>query len=196
MSVSKEKESLFTDKYSEIEECPIDLENLEADDKEIFDIENSICEEKNIEINGIFINSSGEIEIKDTAVYPFSDPLRQYFEEIGRMPMLTAEEERNLAERINQGDMEAKEQLFNSNLRLVVGISRKYMYRGLSLIELILEGSRGLIQAVEKYNNTKEYNFSSCATWWIKEAITRALPDGYIHIPPHLREHINGNDSL
>ena len=124
---------------------------------------------------------------------PSNDPVRMYLREIGKVPLLTAEEEVSLAKRIERRDMEAKRKLIEANLRLVVSIARRYPGRGLGLLDLIQEGSLGLIRAVEKFDYHRGYKFSTYATWWIRQAITRALADQSrtIRIPVHMVETIN-----
>lgn len=122
-----------------------------------------------------------------------SDPVRMYLKEIGRIPLLKFEDEIALAKRYEAGDMRAKKKLTESNLRLVVSIAKKYIGRGMSLLDLIQEGNQGLIRAVEKYDWRKGYKFSTYATWWIRQAITRAIADQArtIRIPVHMVETIN-----
>jgi RNA polymerase primary sigma factor len=121
------------------------------------------------------------------------DPVKQYLKEIGDYPLLTLEEEVVLAEKIQSGDETAKQQLAESNLRLVVSIAKRYVGRGLSFLDLIQEGNLGLIKAVEKFDHTKGYKFSTYATWWIRQAITRAIADQArtIRIPVHMVETIH-----
>lgn len=122
-----------------------------------------------------------------------SDPVRMYLKEIGRVPLLKFEQEIDLAKRYERNDMKAKKKLIESNLRLVVSIAKKYIGRGMSLLDLIQEGNQGLIRAVEKYDWRKGYKFSTYATWWIRQAITRAIADQArtIRIPVHMVETIN-----
>lgn len=122
-----------------------------------------------------------------------TDPVRQYLREIGRVSLLTAEDEVELAKRNEKADKKAKDRLTQSNLRLVVSVAKKYVGRGLSLLDLIQEGNQGLIRAVEKYDWRKGYKFSTYATWWIRQAITRAIADQArtIRIPVHMVETIN-----
>lgn len=122
-----------------------------------------------------------------------SDPVRMYLKEIGRIPLLTRDQEIELAQKVEQGDLKAKEKLTSSNLRLVVSIAKKYIGRGLSFLDLIQEGNKGLIRAVEKYDWKKGYKFSTYATWWIRQAITRAIADQArtIRVPVHMVETIN-----
>jgi RNA polymerase primary sigma factor len=122
-----------------------------------------------------------------------TDPVRMYLKEIGRIPLLKSEEEVALAKRAEKGDLEAVEKLVQANLRLVVSIAKKYVGRGLSLLDLIQEGNIGLIRAVEKFDWQKGFKFSTYATWWIRQAITRAIADQArtIRIPVHMVETIN-----
>ena len=138
-----------------------------------------------------------EEEINDTnaLVDSFStdDPVRMYLKEIGKVPLLTPEEEIELATRMSQGDEEAKHRMTEANLRLVVSIAKRYVGRGMLFLDLIQEGNLGLIKAVEKFDYTKGYKFSTYATWWIRQAITRAIADQArtIRIPVHMVETIN-----
>ncbi len=122
-----------------------------------------------------------------------TDPVRMYLKEIGRIPLLTAEQEVDLAQKIEKGDMRARKKLTESNLRLVVSIAKKYVGRGMSFLDLIQEGNIGLSRAVEKYDWRKGFKFSTYATWWIRQAITRAIADQArtIRIPVHMVETIN-----
>ncbi|MFS8571107.1 MAG: RNA polymerase sigma factor RpoD [Thermaerobacter sp.] len=121
------------------------------------------------------------------------DPVRMYLKEIGRVPLLTAEEEVELAKRIEQGDEEARRKLAEANLRLVVSIAKRYVGRGMLFLDLIQEGNLGLLKAVEKFDYRKGFKFSTYATWWIRQAITRAIADQArtIRIPVHMVETIN-----
>ena len=134
-------------------------------------------------------------EITDTSYEGISvdDPVRMYLREIGRIPLLTFDQELDLAKRILDGDEEAKKELAESNLRLVVSIAKKYVGRGMLFLDLIQEGNMGLIKAVEKFDYTKGLKFSTYATWWIRQAITRAIADQArtIRIPVHMVETIN-----
>ncbi len=122
-----------------------------------------------------------------------SDPVRMYLKEIGRIPLLTREEEIRLAQEVEAGNVKAKKQLADANLRLVVSIAKKYIGRGLTFLDLIQEGNKGLIRAVEKYDWTKGFKFSTYATWWIRQAVTRSIADQArtIRIPVHMVETIN-----
>ena len=136
-----------------------------------------------------------EINRTDELADSFStdDPVRMYLKEIGKVPLLTPEEEVALAERMADGDEEAKKRMTEANLRLVVSIAKRYVGRGMLFLDLIQEGNLGLIKAVEKFDHTKGYKFSTYATWWIRQAITRAIADQArtIRIPVHMVETIN-----
>ena len=121
------------------------------------------------------------------------DPVRLYFKDIGNVPLLTPEEEVKLAIKIREGDDKARKKLCESNLRLVVSIARRYINRGVSFLDLIQEGNIGLIRAVERFDHTKGYKFSTYATWWIRQAVTRCIADQgrTIRIPVHMVEKIN-----
>ena len=139
-----------------------------------------------------------EIPLEDINTMNFEginvdDPVRMYLREIGKIPLLSFDEEAELAKRVMDGDEEAKQKLSESNLRLVVSIAKKYVGRGMLFLDLIQEGNMGLIKAVEKFDYTKGYKFSTYATWWIRQAITRAIADQArtIRIPVHMVETIN-----
>jgi RNA polymerase primary sigma factor len=129
----------------------------------------------------------------DLTVEPSLDSLRLYLRSIGRVDLLTAEQEVALARRIERGDMDAKQQMIEANLRLVVSIAKSYLGRGLTFLDLIQEGSMGLIRAVEKFDYRRGYKFSTYATWWIRQAVTRAIADKgrTIRIPVHMVEKLN-----
>ena len=150
---------------------------LEEIEKEVSKFESSANMEKILEQEGLSID----------------DPVRQYLKEIGRIPLLDSEGEKELAERMLNGDEDAKTKLVESNLRLVVSIAKKYLGRGMYFLDLIQEGNLGLMKAVEKFDYTKGYKFSTYATWWIRQAITRAIADQArtIRIPVHMVETIH-----
>jgi len=140
--------------------------------------------------------SNDDYVIEDISVPPgikINDPVRMYLKEIGRVPLLSAQDEIELAKRILQGDEEAKKRLAEANLRLVVSIAKRYVGRGMLFLDLIQEGNMGLIKAVEKFDYKKGFKFSTYATWWIRQAITRAIADQArtIRIPVHMVETIN-----
>ena len=147
--------------------------------------------------DGMDLRSVEEEELIDpvdlAAEYSLDDPVRMYLKEIGQVKLLSAEEEVELAKRVSEGDQEAKNKLTEANLRLVVSIAKKYSGRGLHILDLIQEGNTGLIRAVDKFDWTKGNKFSTYATWWIRQAITRAIADQArtIRVPVHMVEVIN-----
>ena len=147
--------------------------------------------------DGLDLRSIEEEELIDpvdlAAEYSLDDPVRMYLKEIGQVKLLSAEEEVELAKRVSEGDQEAKNKLTEANLRLVVSIAKKYSGRGLHILDLIQEGNTGLIRAVDKFDWTKGNKFSTYATWWIRQAITRAIADQArtIRVPVHMVEVIN-----
>nr|MDN4744013.1 RNA polymerase sigma factor RpoD [Lachnospiraceae bacterium C1.1] len=141
-------------------------------------------------------DDEGDVENLDISIpdsVSIEDPVRMYLKEIGKVPLLSAEEEIDLAQRMEDGDEEAKKKLAEANLRLVVSIAKRYVGRGMLFLDLIQEGNLGLIKAVEKFDYRKGYKFSTYATWWIRQAITRAIADQArtIRIPVHMVETIN-----
>ncbi|TSC87939.1 MAG: RNA polymerase primary sigma factor [Microgenomates group bacterium Gr01-1014_16] len=158
------------------------------------DVFETVTEEEIEESEKSVVDLEKEIEaLTKTEGAITTDPVRMYLREIGRIPLLKSPEEIALAQKIEKGDRRAKKKLTESNLRLVVSIAKKYVMRGLSLLDLIQEGNQGLIRAVEKYDWRKGYKFSTYATWWIRQAITRAIADQArtIRIPVHMVETIN-----
>ena len=151
--------------------------------------------ETDIDIPAVEDEEVEEVELDITVPEGISidDPVRMYLKEIGKVPLLSSEEEVELAKRINIGDQEAKKKLTEANLRLVVSIAKRYVGRGMLFLDLIQEGNLGLIKAVEKFEYTKGFKFSTYATWWIRQAITRAIADQArtIRIPVHMVETIN-----
>lgn len=186
--------------YNEIMDA---LEEIELDEEQIERIYQSL-EELGIDVVG----DKEEVELLDTAGdetddleddlslprgINVDDPVKMYLKEIGKIPLLTAEEEIDLAKRVEQGDEEAKKRLAEANLRLVVSIAKRYVGRGMLFLDLIQEGNLGLMKAVEKFDYRKGFKFSTYATWWIRQAITRAIADQArtIRIPVHMVETIN-----
>jgi len=163
---------------------------VEPDDLDIIEIESADDEDVDI-----VVDESGEINIEATLPKGIAvdDPVRMYLKEIGKVPLLTANEEIELAKRMEQGDQEAKQKLCEANLRLVVSIAKRYVGRGMLFLDLIQEGNLGLIKAVDKFDWRKGYKFSTYATWWIRQAITRSIADQArtIRIPVHMVETIN-----
>ena len=170
--------------FSVIAKNGINLLNGEEIDEEEPDLE-QLEEVEEISVEDLDVENMEGVKI--------DDPVRMYLREIGKIPLLSYEEELELAEKILQDDEEAKKKLTESNLRLVVSIAKKYVGRGMLFLDLIQEGNMGLIKAVEKFDYTKGYKFSTYATWWIRQAITRAIADQArtIRIPVHMVETIN-----
>ncbi|MEE1410850.1 MAG: RNA polymerase sigma factor RpoD [Bulleidia sp.] len=162
------------------------------------DIEEELLEEDTDEDSDDFIADMkkkyalDDVMVSDTQVQ-LNDPVKMYLKEIGRVPLLKPEDEPAIAKRIEEGDEEAKNLLISANLRLVVSIAKKYVGRGMQFLDLIQEGNMGLVKAVEKFDYTKGFKFSTYATWWIRQAITRAIADQArtIRIPVHMVETIN-----
>ena len=166
---------------------PMDDDDIISDDELGIMMDEASEVEAEIDMDIDKIDLSGELGI-DT-----DDPVRMYLKEIGKVPLLSAEEEIELAKRMEMGDEDAKKRLAEANLRLVVSIAKRYVGRGLLFLDLIQEGNLGLIKAVEKFDYRKGYKFSTYATWWIRQAITRAIADQArtIRIPVHMVETIN-----
>ena len=170
------------------------FEELEKNGVEIL----GIPEADDIADDEIILTEADEVDVENLDLtlpdgYNLEDPVRMYLKEIGKVPLLTAEEEIELAKRMEEGDEEAKKRLSEANLRLVVSIAKRYVGRGMLFLDLIQEGNLGLIKAVEKFDYSKGYKFSTYATWWIRQAITRAIADQArtIRIPVHMVETIN-----
>ena len=170
-----------------LEKSGIDVLRITNDDDDdvIDDEEIMLSEEDEVDMENIDLSVPDGISIED--------PVRMYLKEIGKVPLLSAEEEIELAQRMEEGDEDAKKRLAEANLRLVVSIAKRYVGRGMLLLDLIQEGNLGLIKAVEKFDYRKGYKFSTYATWWIRQAITRAIADQArtIRIPVHMVETIN-----
>ena len=164
----------------------IAIKNSELDDEETAKI---ISEEEAKSKDG----KDSEVDLSIPEGISIDDPVRMYLKEIGRVPLLTAQEEVELAKQMEAGDEEAQKRLAEANLRLVVSIAKRYVGRGMLFLDLIQEGNLGLIKAVEKFDYNKGYKFSTYATWWIRQAITRAIADQArtIRIPVHMVETIN-----
>ena len=172
------------------------VDDLDRLYKELFLAEVDVFESVLMGDEEVAVNSDLEKELEEVTRMDnktINDPVRMYLREIGKIPLLKREEEISLAQRVDRGDVLAKSMLTQSNLRLVVSIAKKYMGRGMSFLDLIQEGNKGLIRAVEKYDWTKGYKFSTYATWWIRQAITRAIADQArtIRVPVHMVETIN-----
>ncbi len=182
--------------YQEINDA---LKDIEIDVKELENIYErldslgiEVVENFDAELEDIQANEE-EIDITIPDGIDLDDPVRMYLKEIGKVPLLSANEELELAERMHNGDERAKKRLAEANLRLVVSIAKRYVGRGMLFLDLIQEGNLGLIKAVEKFDYTKGYKFSTYATWWIRQAITRSIADQArtIRIPVHMVETIN-----
>lgn len=182
---------VYTDAENKVEEIDELFSEMLSDGVDVFE---TVTEEE-VEVDEkSMVELDREIEaLTKVEVGVTTDPVRMYLREIGRIPLLKSEEEISLAQKIEKGDRKAKKKLTESNLRLVVSIAKKYVMRGLSLLDLIQEGNQGLIRAVEKYDWRKGFKFSTYATWWIRQAITRAIADQArtIRIPVHMVETIN-----
>ena len=173
--------------YEYLESHGVDILREEKDDEDIAleVLESELDHEEEEDLENIDLSVPEGVGVED--------PVRMYLKEIGKVPLLSAEEEIELAERMEQGDEEAKKRLAEANLRLVVSIAKRYVGRGMLFLDLIQEGNLGLIKAVEKFDYRKGYKFSTYATWWIRQAITRAIADQArtIRIPVHMVETIN-----
>ncbi len=167
-----------------LEKSGIDVLRI-TDDDDIPDEELLLSDEDEVDMENLDLSIPDGISIED--------PVRMYLKEIGKVPLLSAEEEIELAKKMENGDQEAKKRLAEANLRLVVSIAKRYVGRGMLFLDLIQEGNLGLIKAVEKFDYRKGYKFSTYATWWIRQAITRAIADQArtIRIPVHMVETIN-----
>ncbi|MCI6653418.1 MAG: RNA polymerase sigma factor RpoD [Ruminococcus sp.] len=180
------------DAIGEIEFSPEQLEKLydALEQNGVVIIEETDMDLSDIEIVAEKVDKSGDVSSERVAI---DDPVKVYLKEIGRVPLLSPEEEIELAIKIADGDAEAKKRLCQANLRLVVSIAKRYLGRGMLFLDLIQEGNLGLLKAVDKFDYTKGFKFSTYATWWIRQAITRAIADQgrTIRIPVHMVETIN-----
>ena len=184
----------FADLTLEEEQFDKILETLEQNNVDVL----RITEEDDVDDEEIILTEEDEVDVEDIDLsvpdgISIEDPVRMYLKEIGKVPLLSAEEEIELAKKMEMGDLEAKQRLAEANLRLVVSIAKRYVGRGMLFLDLIQEGNLGLIKAVEKFDYRKGYKFSTYATWWIRQAITRAIADQArtIRIPVHMVETIN-----
>ncbi|MDO4303240.1 MAG: RNA polymerase sigma factor RpoD [Bacillota bacterium] len=203
LAIAKKKKNVL--EYQEITDHFADMAlGEEQFDKIIETLEQSnidilrITEEDDVDDEEIILTEEDEVDVEniDLSVpdgISIEDPVRMYLKEIGKVPLLSAEEEIELAQKMEIGDQEAKKRLAEANLRLVVSIAKRYVGRGMLFLDLIQEGNLGLIKAVEKFDYRKGYKFSTYATWWIRQAITRAIADQArtIRIPVHMVETIN-----
>jgi RNA polymerase primary sigma factor len=191
INIAKDKKGIL--EQDDINEVFSDMELEPSKIEQIYEY----LEAQNIDV----IGNIADVEVEETEIdfnnlpdgISIDDPVRMYLKEIGKVPLLSADEEIKLAQRMENGDKEAKKKLAEANLRLVVSIAKRYVGRGMLFLDLIQEGNLGLIKAVEKFDYTKGYKFSTYATWWIRQAITRAIADQArtIRIPVHMVETIN-----
>lgn len=173
---------------TQLEQNGVDILRMTEDDA-LSELEDEI----DLEVSGEEEIDMASIDLSVPEGVSIEDPVRMYLKEIGKVPLLTADEEIELAKRMEDGDIDAKNRLAEANLRLVVSIAKRYVGRGMLFLDLIQEGNLGLIKAVEKFDYRKGYKFSTYATWWIRQAITRAIADQArtIRIPVHMVETIN-----
>lgn len=203
LAIAKKKKNVL--EYQEITDYFADMAlGEEQFDKIIETLEQNsvdilrITEEDDVDEEEIILTEEDDVDVENLDLsipdgISIEDPVRMYLKEIGKVPLLTAEEEIELAQRMENGDQEAKKRLAEANLRLVVSIAKRYVGRGMLFLDLIQEGNLGLIKAVEKFDCRKGFKFSTYATWWIRQAITRAIADQArtIRIPVHMVETIN-----
>ena len=202
LALAKKKKNVL--EYQEISEFFADLPLEEEQFEKILEVldQNSVdvlrITEEDVDDEEIILTEEDEVDMENLDLsipdsISIEDPVRMYLKEIGKVPLLSAEEEIELAKRMELGDQEAKKRLAEANLRLVVSIAKRYVGRGMLFLDLIQEGNLGLIKAVEKFDYRKGYKFSTYATWWIRQAITRAIADQArtIRIPVHMVETIN-----
>ena len=191
----QEINEIFADMELEPEQMEKVFEYLEGQNIDVLRINGYVDDDDDLEV---VITEEDEVDVEkiDLSVpdgISIEDPVRMYLKEIGKVPLLSAEEEIELAKRMAEGDEDAKKRLAEANLRLVVSIAKRYVGRGMLFLDLIQEGNLGLIKAVEKFDYEKGFKFSTYATWWIRQAITRAIADQArtIRIPVHMVETIN-----
>ncbi len=202
LNMAKKKKNML--EYQEISEFFADLPLEEEQFEKILEVldQNNVdvlrITEDDVDDEEIILTEEDEVDVENLDLsipdnISIEDPVRMYLKEIGKVPLLSAEEEIDLAKRLELGDEEAKKRLAEANLRLVVSIAKRYVGRGMLFLDLIQEGNLGLIKAVEKFDYRKGFKFSTYATWWIRQAITRAIADQArtIRIPVHMVETIN-----
>ena len=188
----QEINDFFSDMTLEEDQFDRILETLEQNNVDVL----RITEDDDVDEEILLAEEDLDVENLDLSIpdgISIEDPVRMYLKEIGKVPLLSAEEEIELAKKLELGDQEAKKRLAEANLRLVVSIAKRYVGRGMLFLDLIQEGNLGLIKAVEKFDYRKGFKFSTYATWWIRQAITRAIADQArtIRIPVHMVETIN-----
>ena len=186
------KPDVEKDTLDDIDDVPDNLENLELEPP-LLDLDYIEPTDEDIKMTELEDVEKLEDTVASMDAVSLDDPVKVYLKDIGRVPLLSPEEEIDLAKRIGDGDPFAKKRLTEANLRLVVSIAKRYVGRGMHFLDLIQEGNVGLIKAVEKFDHTKGFKFSTYATWWIRQAITRAIADQArtIRIPVHMVETIN-----
>ena len=188
----QEINDFFRDMPLDAEQMEKVFEYLEASGIDVLRL-SDMTEDPNAADRDLLLLDDDDIDLSVPEGVSIEDPVRMYLKEIGKVPLLSAEEEIKLAQRMEEGDEDAKKRLAEANLRLVVSIAKRYVGRGMLFLDLIQEGNLGLIKAVEKFDYRKGYKFSTYATWWIRQAITRAIADQArtIRIPVHMVETIN-----
>ena len=194
----QEINDFFADIEMDTEQMEKVFEHLESNNVDVLRINSDVDVDVEVDMDVALLIEEEEVDVEsiDLSVpdgISIEDPVRMYLKEIGKVPLLNAEREIELAKRMEEGDEEAKKELAEANLRLVVSIAKRYVGRGMLFLDLIQEGNLGLIKAVEKFDYHKGYKFSTYATWWIRQAITRAIADQArtIRIPVHMVETIN-----
>ena len=191
--VKNKRERIFTENTINTTIKEVDLKDKKIFIDDLFDFTDNLGNEIEVDFRDKKNKKSGKIKIDQVIKSFTNDPVRMYLKEIGKVRLLTAAEEIQLAKRIEKGDMSAKSRLIRANLRLVVSVAKKYVSRGILFLDLIQEGNLGLIRAIDKYDYKKGFKFSTYATWWIRQAVTRAIADQarIIRIPVHMVENVN-----
>jgi RNA polymerase primary sigma factor len=191
--VENKRERIFTDNTIDTTIKEVDLKDKKIFIDDLFDFTDNLGNEIEVDFRDKKNKKSGKIKVEQVIKSFTNDPVKMYLREIGKVRLLTAAEEIQLAKRIEKKDMSAKSRLIEANLRLVVSVAKKYVYRGMLFLDLIQEGNLGLIRAVDKYDYKRGFKFSTYATWWIRQAITRAIADQArtIRIPVHMVENVN-----
>ncbi len=191
--VENKRERIFTDNTIDTTIKEVDLKDKKIFIDDLFDFTDNLGNEIEVDFRDKKNKKSGKIKVEQVIKSFTNDPVKMYLREIGKVRLLTAAEEIQLAKRIEKKDMSAKSRLIEANLRLVVSVAKKYVYRGMLFLDLIQEGNLGLIRAVDKYDYKRGFKFSTYATWWIRQAVTRAIADQArtIRIPVHMVENVN-----
>jgi RNA polymerase primary sigma factor len=191
--VENKRERIFTDNTIDTTIKEVDLKDKKIFIDDLFDFTDNLGNEIEVDFRDKKNKKSGKIKFEQVIKSFTNDPVKMYLREIGKVRLLTAAEEIQLAKRIEKKDMSAKSRLIEANLRLVVSVAKKYVYRGMLFLDLIQEGNLGLIRAIDKYDYKRGFKFSTYATWWIRQAVTRAIADQArtIRIPVHMVENVN-----